>query len=251
MYSAGAVALGLGWVQGFKEGLYSSRVHARPGLRHIEAPTQDAMPARGIDWPWCDDTGTPTWLALRVVSTTVSDRAGASTAILENRLTGGLRTVSVGDDVGGRRVVCVDDMRVVIDSSAGLPETISSGTGGPARRNRVYEMEGYVFRVHRELRRLFDDECPGNVNCVALQARIVPSFRDGRPDGFKLFSIRPDSIYPLMGFQNGDTIERINGHDLDSPDKALEVYSELRNASRIEVEFERAGRPMRHVYLLE
>ena len=74
-----------------------------------------------------------------------------------------------------------------------------------------------------------------------MQPRIVPAFRDGVATGFKLFQIRPDSIYARVGIQNGDVIRRLNGFDINSPDKALEAYSKLREANHIEVEIERNG----------
>ena len=92
------------------------------------------------------------------------------------------------------------------------------------------------------------DRTLANLNEVAMQARIVPAFKDGQAQGFKLFSIRPDSIYSKIGVQNGDVIRRINGFELNSPEKALEVYSKLKEASRIEIEIERNGAPIRKTY---
>ena len=48
--------------------------------------------------------------------------------------------------------------------------------------------------------------------------------------------------------QNGDVIRRINGYDLNSPEKALEIYSKLKEASRIDIEIERNGSVMRKTY---
>ena len=87
-----------------------------------------------------------------------------------------------------------------------------------------------------------------NLNELAMQARIVPAFKDGQAQGFKLFSIRPDSLYTKIGIQNGDVIRRINGNDINSPEKALEIYSKLRDASRIDIEIERNGTPLRKTY---
>ena len=75
------------------------------------------------------------------------------------------------------------------------------------------------------------DKTLANLNEVAMQARIVPAFKDGVATGFKLFSIRPDSIYSKIGIQNGDVIRRLNGFDINSPDKALEAYSKLKDAT--------------------
>ena len=41
--------------------------------------------------------------------------------------------------------------------------------------------------------------------------------------------------------QNGDTIKAINGLDMSSPDKALEIYTKLRYASHLSVSVERRG----------
>jgi len=86
---------------------------------------------------------------------------------------------------------------------------------------------------------------------LATQARIVPSFKNGVANGFKLFSIVPDSLYAKIGVQNGDVIRKINGYEMNSPDKALEIYSKLRDANRIEIEIERRGETLRNSYSIE
>ena len=90
-----------------------------------------------------------------------------------------------------------------------------------------------------------------NLNEVATQARIVPSFKNGVANGFKLFSIRPGSIYSAIGVQNGDVITRINGYDINSPDKALEVYQRLKDARNIEIDLERRGQIVKKRYAIE
>ncbi|OJH39773.1 type II secretion system protein GspC [Cystobacter ferrugineus] len=101
-----------------------------------------------------------------------------------------------------------------------------------------------------EIPRTEIDRTLANLNDVAMQARIVPAFKDGQAQGFKLFSIRPDSIYSKIGVQNGDVIKRINGFELNSPEKALEVYTKLKEASRIEIELERNGSSIRKNYTI-
>jgi general secretion pathway protein C len=95
------------------------------------------------------------------------------------------------------------------------------------------------------------DKALTNLSELATQARIVPSFKNGVANGFKLFSIVPDSLYSKIGIQNGDVIRRINGYDMNSPDKALEVYQKLRDANRIEVELERRGDTVKKSYSIE
>ena len=85
------------------------------------------------------------------------------------------------------------------------------------------------------------DEVMANLNTVSTQARIVPSFEGGKATGFKLFSIRPNSVYNKIGLQNGDVVNRINGYEITSPDKALEVYTKLKDSKEITVDLTRRG----------
>ncbi len=78
---------------------------------------------------------------------------------------------------------------------------------------------------------------------AANGARVVPSVKNGKPDGFKLYAIRPSSIYARLGFANGDTLESVNGFDLTSADKALEVYTKVRDATSLEIGVVRSQKP--------
>jgi general secretion pathway protein C len=95
------------------------------------------------------------------------------------------------------------------------------------------------------------DEVMANLNGVATQARIVPSFENGKPNGFKLFSIKPTSIFNKIGLQNGDVIGKINGYDMSSPDKALEVYNKIKDAKEISVEMNRRGQKQTMQYNIQ
>ena len=80
-----------------------------------------------------------------------------------------------------------------------------------------------------------------NTTMLATSARFVPSIKDGKPNGFKLYAIRPNSIFGKIGLQNGDTVKAINGNDMTTPDAALALYSKLRAASHLSVQVERRG----------
>ena len=73
--------------------------------------------------------------------------------------------------------------------------------------------------------------------------RMVPHTEGGRPAGMRLYGIRRTSVAGALGFQNGDTILDVNGRSVATPDAALEAYSELRDADRLEVHLLRRGEP--------
>ncbi|MEO8550770.1 MAG: type II secretion system protein GspC [Kofleriaceae bacterium] len=95
---------------------------------------------------------------------------------------------------------------------------------------------------HYEIDKALVDKVLANPMGVAKGARVVPAVKDGKPDGFKLYAIRPSSVYSKLGLQNGDTLQSINGFDLTSADKALEVYTKLREATSLQVTITRRGK---------
>jgi hypothetical protein len=84
----------------------------------------------------------------------------------------------------------------------------------------------------------------GDADGLARGARIVPDLKDGKPHGFKLFGIRPDSVYARIGLANGDTVVELNGFALDTADHVLEVYTKVREAWAFELVVLRQDKPM-------
>jgi len=88
------------------------------------------------------------------------------------------------------------------------------------------------------------DRILANPMAIAKGARVIPAMKNGVAVGFKLYAIRPRTVWARLGFANGDTVTRVNGMDVSSPDKALEVYSKLRDAKVVTVDVERRGKPV-------
>lgn len=88
----------------------------------------------------------------------------------------------------------------------------------------------------------------GNLNSLARQARIIPARKE---KGFKIFSIKSNSLYRKIGIVNGDIIKSINGIELSSPDKALEAYSRLQSASKLSLDITRRGKSETLEYTIE
>ena len=86
---------------------------------------------------------------------------------------------------------------------------------------------------------------------MAKGARVVPAVKDGKPAGFKLYAIRPDSIYAALGLQNGDTLVSVNDLDLTSADKALDAYTKLRDAKKLKVAIIRKGAQLTITYTIK
>jgi general secretion pathway protein C len=154
-------------------------------------------------------------------------------------------------------VVCNDGSKEYLDFEGGggeAPVAANIGTApvpGPARRGPPGKaMEGVrqVADNSYEIDREVIDSTFKDLNKIATQARIVPSFKNGVANGFKLFSIQPGSLYSSIGIENGDVIQRVNGYEINSPEKALELYQRLQQSGHVTIELERGGQAVRKEY---
>jgi len=83
-----------------------------------------------------------------------------------------------------------------------------------------------------------------NMSELFTQVRAVPHFEEGVSTGFRLFAIRPGSLFDKIGLKNGDVLQRINGTDLSDPSRALSLMQELRGERELTVDILRGKQPM-------
>jgi len=88
------------------------------------------------------------------------------------------------------------------------------------------------------------DKILENQSELMRQARIVPEQENGKTVGIRLFGVRPDTLLGVLGMENGDRLQTINGFDMASPEKALEAYARLRTADKLTVQVNRRGQNM-------
>ena len=86
--------------------------------------------------------------------------------------------------------------------------------------------------------------------CFA-SARIVPEVVNGKPLGLRVFGVRPGDLLDLLGFENGDRIDTIQGRTVNAADEALEAYAAARGARTIDVAITRRGQPVHMIYRVE
>jgi general secretion pathway protein C len=82
-------------------------------------------------------------------------------------------------------------------------------------------------------------------------ARVVPAMKNGKPEGIKLYAIRPSSPYAKLGLTNGDTLTAVNGLEITTAEKGLEIYQKLRSSTNLEVEVIRRGKPVTLKYSIK
>lgn len=78
-----------------------------------------------------------------------------------------------------------------------------------------------------------------NLNQFMTQVRLRPYFVEGKPEGFMVSQIAQGSLLERIGLRSGDILKGVNGIPIDSPEKAFEVYQQLKEESTIVLDIER------------
>jgi general secretion pathway protein C len=208
------------------------------------------------------DAGVETSLRASLVGTIVAEKDTRwSMAMITDRTVSETNGYRVGDKLMEEAdVVAILTKRVILNHN-GAREYLELQEEAKPRISRRYNNRKKAVAKNNPgsgIRRIADgrydierseiDKTLSNLNKIAMQARIVPSFKNGESNGFKLFAIRPGSLYNKIGIQNGDIIHKINGFSMNSPDRALEVYQKLKTARSIDVEMTRRGKTKKMHY---
>ena len=118
----------------------------------------------------------------------------------------------------------------------------SPASSRPGRKKKDYS-KGVtkVSDTEYQISRAMLDEQLQDLSQLGMEARIVPNYKNGKYEGFKLVGVRPNSLYRALGIRSGDVIKRINGHDINSPNKAIELFEQFRTTSSVDLMIERRG----------
>jgi len=189
-------------------------------------------------------------LNVKLWGTAIARDPSQSYAIIEDLAARRQSLYRVGDSIlDAAMLKHVEWDRVILDrngdeevlelASARGPVTSAAGTtaGGSAAvaGERIRKTADDKFVIdRREV-----EKTVANLNEVFTQARAVPYFEDGKTVGFRVFAIKPGSVFEKIGLQNGDIINRVNGVELTDPTKAITLFTELQNEGHIAVDLQR------------
>jgi general secretion pathway protein C len=120
------------------------------------------------------------------------------------------------------------------------PAAGGAGALDPAIAKGIQKVSSTEFNVDRGV----VDKILENQADLMRQARIVPEQENGKMVGIRMFGVRPETLLGVLGMENGDRLQTINGFDMTSPEKALEAYARLRTSDHLTVQVNRKGANM-------
>ncbi len=95
------------------------------------------------------------------------------------------------------------------------------------------------------------DNARANLNSLLQTARMIPQIKAGKTVGFKLVELEKGSLLEKIGLRVGDLVVEINQVKLNSPEKALQIFQQVREANNITLSLMRNGKPKTFEYSFE
>jgi general secretion pathway protein C len=87
-----------------------------------------------------------------------------------------------------------------------------------------------------------------NIGQAMTDARLLPSTKDGKVEGFKATEVKPQGIFGTIGIKNGDILVKMNDFAIDSPEKAIQSFGSLKGQSKVKLDLIRDGQPITFNY---
>ncbi|HXG17566.1 MAG TPA: type II secretion system protein GspC [Methylomirabilota bacterium] len=226
-------------------------VYTRDIFNAIKAPTQVERT------PLAAGSGSP----LKLWGTAIGDNE-RTFAIIEDVGTHTQGLYHAGDQVlPGVTLMEVRWDRVVIDRSGRretllLPTTPSVTlpiqTAAVAAPNGEQDGVRQVTQDSFQIDRREVDHAMSNLNELFTQARAVPyTSSEGEAQGFRLFSIKPQSLIDRIGLKNGDIVQRVNGVEISDPSTAFSLLQTLQGQTQVRVDVLRNHQPVTLSYEIQ
>jgi len=180
---------------------------------------------------------------------------GHGFAVFEDSSSGLQDVFAVGERIfDGPKLVGVQSRRaVILQGRRRLTIEISEESDeAPAKQQKVASVARGGIRRTGGTNFLVDrrevEHSIENLSTLVTQMRAVPFLRDGKSIGFRVFNIRPGSLFDRMGLKNGDIVQSVNGTQLDNPSKALTLLDEVQTTDEIRIDLLRDNKPSTYSY---
>lgn len=179
-----------------------------------------------------------------------------------------------GGDAGDKRVAYVGRDRVWLEGRNGLCQALLFGDhAAPPRKDGNDGKDGIIAadpkpggqtpleaEVGKQIAKVGPNDYVIERSAVdrileaqaeLMKQRIVQDKEGDRVVGMKVFGIKAGSVLSMLGIENGDRLETLNGFEMSNPEKMLEAYARLRSgADKLQIHLTRNGKPINVDYTI-
>lgn len=199
--------------------------------------------------PTAPTTGAPkTALNLELIGTVLDSTGEFRRAAIQVNGSKEQSLYTIHDSISGATIVSVERSRVgllnngrleILEIDYSKSTRLKTGATGRAGSVSSLGLKDIVKSGENNylVSRRYADSQLKNMSRLLTQVRAVPNMdKNGVTDGFKLFSIKQGSLFSKIGLKNHDVIQRINGIEINSAEKGLELFQALKHESSFEID---------------
>jgi len=110
----------------------------------------------------------------------------------------------------------------------------------PIKKNEVDEKSNGTIK--KTVTRKEVEENLKDVNSLISTMYISPYYMGGEFVGYRVSRMRMDAFLRQAGIENGDVIVRMNGEDIETPDKMFDMFSKWKDATAVTVDLIRRAK---------
>ncbi|MBW2187179.1 MAG: hypothetical protein JRG71_12510 [Deltaproteobacteria bacterium] len=133
-----------------------------------------------------------------------------------------------------------------LDAKGSSPSQASSSQRSQSGANRSAIVSLGTNRWHIPATEA--EKIRNNIGSIIKQVRIDPHIVGGVTQGFVIRRIQRNTLLSQMGLKRGDILHAVNGVTLDSPEKGLQIFQQLREAKSLSLDLKRAGQSLNFQY---
>ena len=196
--------------------------------------------------PGATDAPTPVAVTTELPLTLLGTLAPTFACVLE-KPTGTVHTLALGDSLAGVELVEVDRGAILVRREGRLERVESNAAPSTSTRPPAAAGPKPTGTVARSAIAGAMDAFPQ----LSSRLRVVPAFRDGQFEGFRLFGVSKLPLLAQAGLHDGDVVRRINGIDTAKPDQLIGLLRDLASLTRVDLELVRDGATVHHAITLE
>ena len=145
-----------------------------------------------------------------------------------------IQNATVKKILRGKVVLSINDKEEILTMEEGTAKRTSNK---PLPRSTRPGKEGdNIVLSQSELERSMD-----NIHQLLSQAKVRPSFKNGKSQGLAITNIKRGSLFEKLGLQNGDIVQGIDGRDITSTKDVMEMYDKIKSGSQVALQLLRKG----------
>ena len=206
-------------------------------------------------------------IPVKLIGTVLSNNPKWSLAVIKFNDNGKRKNLAVGDSIlDDIKIHKIKQREVIVNNNNQLEsikisqkrnftnsrEMVNPTAGRRQKRsntenNFIRQMSEDKYAISRDGL----DKQMADMGGLLRNIRVAPYSKNGNIVGFKIVSLKSNSVFTNLGLKRGDVINKISGYELNSVEKGLEIFDLLKKSPNFSVELNRKGQNRNFNYTVQ